>query len=211
MGNMQELPNRTTTRRAALRQLAAGAGAAVTVFPILGQNPSPDTHHSPQPVTPEAASYTYRFFSREQLDTLDALGETLIPADDHSPGAKAARVSEYIDAIVSDAPARSQALWKEGLAAVERVAHRNFGNNYASCSPEQQFEIMTAFAGDEHPGSPLAEDFFSILKRATVDGYYTSKIGMFQDLGYRGNEALASFSECSHDAIPHNKHDGSRQ
>src|SRR5258708_37252765 len=95
------------TRRAALRHLASAAHA----LHILGQNPPPESHHSTQPVTHEAATaYKFRFFQAEQLETLDALTETIIPVDDHSPGAKAARVSEYIDIVVADAPESTKKL-----------------------------------------------------------------------------------------------------
>jgi hypothetical protein len=32
----------------------------------------------------------------------------------------------------------------------------------------------------------------------TIDGYYTSKIGIHQELEYQGNTALAEFEGCTH-------------
>ncbi len=187
-----------TTRRAALRQMAGTAAAAGGVLPILGQNPPPENHHSAQPVTKTEAAYKYRFFSPAQLKTLDALGETIIPADEHSPGAKAARVSEYIDAIVSDAPEYTKKRWRDGLAQVERAAEAKFQLSYDRCSQAQQTAIVQEMAGEEDPKRRRADDFFSVLKRATIDGYYTSKIGMFQDLQYVGNQAMPGFPGCQH-------------
>ncbi|HXE11176.1 MAG TPA: gluconate 2-dehydrogenase subunit 3 family protein [Bryobacteraceae bacterium] len=188
----------TTTRRAALRQLAGSATAAATVLPVLGQNPPPESHHSGQPVTKPAAAYKYRYFKPEQLATLDELGETIIPTDDHSPGAKAARVSEYIDAIVADATPATKALWNDGLAAVERAAEQRFHRSYASCSPEEQTAILKSFAVNQHAPVSLEEKFFKALKRATIDGYYTSAIGIHADLQYQGNQAMTGFPGCRH-------------
>ena len=193
-----KLSNSKTTRRTALRQLAGSATSAIVTLPILGQSPPVDTHQSPRPVTKQAAAYTYRFFSPQQVETLNALSETIIPADNHSPGAKAAGVSEYIDAIVADSSAKVKTLWTDGIAAFERVAQQRFQRAYAVCSLDQKTEIMTAFAGDEQLAKPLEGDFFAALKRATIDGYYTSAIGIFQDLQYQGNKALPSFSGCEH-------------
>jgi hypothetical protein len=187
-----------TTRRTVLQQIAGGATLATTVLPVLGQNPPPESHHSAQPVTKRAAAYVYRYFSPDQLQTLDAITETIIPTDSHSPGAKAAHVSEYIDAIVSDAPVHNKLLWTDGLAAVDRVAQQRFGHHYAECSNQQQAEVLTAFAGNEELGESLEGDFFQELKRATIDGYYTSRIGMFDDLQYIGNEPLREFPGCVH-------------
>jgi glucoside 3-dehydrogenase (cytochrome c) hitch-hiker subunit len=138
-----------------------------------------------------AKAYQYRFFSPHQLQTLDALGETIIPKDDHSGGAKAAHVSEYIDAIVADDPETTKQLWREGLTSVERHSHAKFQKAYASCSSSEQSEILRAVAGPDEQ-----DPFFKALKRATVDGYYTSPVGIFEDLEYHGNQALPAFPGC---------------
>lgn len=187
-----------TTRRSALRQLAGSATAAAAALPVLGQNPPPESHHSGQPLTKAAAAYKYQFFQPEQLATLDALGETIIPTDDHSPGAKAARVSEYIDAIVADAPAATKTLWNDGLAAADRAAEQKFHRSYAHCSPEEQTAILKVFSLNQHAPASLEARFFKALKRATIDGYYTSFIGIHTDLQYQGNEAMTGFPGCPH-------------
>jgi hypothetical protein len=194
---MSDSAKSKTTRRAALRQLAASATATAATLPVLGQNPPPESHRSAQPVT-KAAAYKYQFFKPDQLATLDALGETIIPTDDHSPGAKAAHVSEYIDAIVADASAATKTLWNDGLAAVERAAKQKFRQSYARCSLEEQTALLKQFAVNQHAPASLEERFFKALKRATIDGYYTSYIGIHTDLQYQGNEALTSFPGCPH-------------
>ena len=39
--------------------------------------------------------------------------------------------------------------------------------------------------------------FFRLLKNLTADGYYTSRIGLIEELGYKGNTFLAAFPACS--------------
>ena len=50
------------------------------------------------------------------------------------------------------------------------------------------------------PGRPaparLPFEFFVAVKRLTADGYYTSRVGLLDELGYRGNTALAGFPAC---------------
>ena len=190
--------NNKTTRRAALKQMAESATVAAAAFPILAQNPPPESHHSEKPITKTAAAYKYQFFNPGQLQTLDALTETIIPTDAHSPGAKAAHTSEYIDAIVSAAPADTRKLWTDGLAAVEHAAQQHARQPYAQCSANEQVSILKTFAVEEQAPVSLHAKFFQALKRATVDGYYTSAIGIHQDLDYQGNEALAAFPGCQH-------------
>jgi len=186
-----------TSRRALLKRLAGTAAGAA--LPVLGQNPPPESHHSSSPVTKqEATAYRYRYFDPEEVKTLDALCETVIPSDGHSPGAKAAGVSEYLDIIIADAAPDTKKLWREGIAAANELAANSFRNPYAGCSAEQQVAIMSELAGSEDPHGTMQERFFHALKRATIDGYYTSKLGIHQDLQYQGNEALHDFPGCQH-------------
>ena len=39
--------------------------------------------------------------------------------------------------------------------------------------------------------------FFRLVKNLTADGYYTSRIGLIDELGYSGNTALARFPSCT--------------
>ena len=56
-------------------------------------------------------SYKPQFFSPEQIELLAQLTEMIIPADDHSPGAREAQVSLFIDLIVAhSAPGRPRAV-----------------------------------------------------------------------------------------------------
>ena len=43
----------------------------------------------------------------------------------------------------------------------------------------------------------LAVRFFQLIKNLTADGYYTSRAGLIEELGYSGNSALARFPACS--------------
>jgi glucoside 3-dehydrogenase (cytochrome c) hitch-hiker subunit len=38
---------------------------------------------------------------------------------------------------------------------------------------------------------------FRLIKNLTADGYYTSRVGLLEELGYTGNTMLARFPECS--------------
>ena len=39
--------------------------------------------------------------------------------------------------------------------------------------------------------------FFRLVKNLTADGYYTSRAGLLEELGYVGNTALARFPSCT--------------
>jgi hypothetical protein len=45
--------------------------------------------------------------------------------------------------------------------------------------------------------SDLPIRFFRLIKNLTADGYYTSRAGLLEELGYSGNTALARFPSCT--------------
>src|SRR5713101_5426516 len=111
----EELPAASTkTRRQTLKIIVGSAASTVSLPILIDAAPQADSHaaHMQARETP-AAPYVLKYFNKQQAGTLDALCEIIIPADDHSPGAKAAKVSEYIDVIVSSA-ADTKKLWADG-------------------------------------------------------------------------------------------------
>jgi hypothetical protein len=48
-------------------------------------------------------------------------------------------------------------------------------------------------AGDQD----LPVRLFRLIKNLTADGYYTSRAGLLEELGYSGNTALARFPSCT--------------
>lgn len=132
-----------------------------------------------------AGGYQLRFFSEDENRFLDQLMEMIIPADEHSPGASAAQVSLFADWMVSSGDTDQRRNWKNGLTLMrDKAAAGSIGGALAS-----------AAAGESDPQTEI-ERFFVMLKRMTVDGYYTSEIGIRQDLSYDGNTYLARFPGC---------------
>ena len=44
-------------------------------------------------------------------------------------------------------------------------------------------------------GMPV--NFFRLIKNLTADGYYTSRVGLLEELGYSGNRYLPGFQQCA--------------
>ena len=144
-------------------------------------------------------AYQPEFFSASEIELLDSLTEVILPSDDHSPGAKAAKVARYIDVTVADGTPESQQRWRSGLETVSELARNRFQRDFTECDAVQQDEIVAEISGNEgNPRSP-AERFFALAKRATINGYYTSQVGIDEELGYKGNTALDEFPGCSHE------------
>lgn len=173
------------TRRNLLK-VTAGAVAAV---PFLSEASA----HALEQMRSGAAGSKFAFFTRAQHATVDAISERIIPTDDHSPGARAAKVADYIDLLVSESPAELKTTWTEGLTALDQASTERFKAPFVKATTEQQIALLTDISRNElDPKTPL-EVFFREAKARTITGYYTSKIGIHQELGYKGNQFLPEF------------------
>lgn len=168
-------------RRTALRIVALGALA-----PRLGALESAP-HCATDPVAWTPGPYKLQFFTEAENELLDRLMEMIIPEDTHSPGAHAAQVSLFADLMVATSDITTRTAWRTGLQLIERQAHETSLDG----------ALARAAAESTAPASALGQ-FFVTLKQMTVNGYYTSEIGIHQDLEYVGNTYLTAFPGCDH-------------
>lgn len=138
-----------------------------------------------------------RFFTPEQHALVDELAETIIPADSHSGGAKAAKVADFIEQTLRETHDEAQkALWREALPLMDKMSQHYTGKTFVSASPEERITVLTVLADNVHMIELPEVRFFKELKRITVEGYYTSKIGIHDELQYKGNRILKEYVGC---------------
>jgi hypothetical protein len=186
-------------RRTALRIIALGALA--TGLDAWGATQG--THSDERAVWAWAAEdYKLQFFTPAENDLLDQVMDMIVPADGHSGGAHAANVSLFADRIVSTGTAAAnvdlfanvavsadsqQSEWRNGLQLFREEAAKS-----------SLAEVLArASAGEANPQTDL-ERFFVKLKQMTLAGYYSSEVGIHQDLEYQGNTYVYDFPECTH-------------
>jgi hypothetical protein len=159
----------------------------VSVVPATSLEAETPTHCSSSGIGTDFAGYEFAFFTPEEQALLDRLTEMIIPADDHSPGAREARVPAFADLMVSASPAAVKQDWRNGLVAFRAAAS----------GARLEDVLALAAAEEQNPPSELGR-FFVELKRMTIDGYYTSSIGIHRELEYQGNEYRKSAPFCDH-------------
>lgn len=172
-------------RRDLLRTLASGAGALATSrlwIDVLAEQ-----------------DWNPKVLTTAQNDEVVALTEAIIPATD-TPGAKAALVNRFIDQVLADAPAKQRSAFLNGLAWVTDQSRTAFGKDFAAASPAQQTALLARLADPAHvaPGDETGAAFFGALKSMTISGYYSTEIGLRQELGDDGRMVLAKFEGCTH-------------
>lgn len=138
---------------------------------------------------------TLRTLSPAQNEIVVAMTDVMIPPTD-TPGAKAAKVNEFIDLILTEwATEEEKKTFLEGLAEADRKANALFGHIFAAASTKEQAAIVQEFdeelATSRNEALPkqvrsweltLLLPFFAQMRRLTLVGYYTSPIGQEQEL-----------------------------
>jgi len=149
------------------------------------------------PVPEAAAAKSARFFTPAQHALIEELAETIIPADSHSGGAKAAKVADYIEVTVRESTDETkQALWREGLRLIDSMSRHYNGKSFVEAAPEERVAVLTVLSDNDRMVDLPEVRFFHELKGMTVFGYYTSKIGIHDDLEYKGNRILQEYVGC---------------
>jgi hypothetical protein len=172
------------------RQLLEVAAGAVVATQLLAAAPAAVSAAGVQ-----AAGVAPRFFTAAELKLVDELTEMIIPTDEHSPGARAAKVAGYIDVRLAEAfDNGDRTRWRAGLQAIDAAAKAAHGKAFMQCTPDERLAILTKIAeGEGKPQTPV-EHFFVDLKQRTVNGYYSSEIGIHKEMEYKGNTLQEEYS-----------------
>jgi hypothetical protein len=189
----QWLKTSATVLGAAVLPLARAAAEDLQTPP---RNAPATAAGAPPPGVAETKSSVH-FFPPAQHTLVEELSETIIPADSHSGGAKAAKVADFIEQTIRESTDDEQkALWREGLRLIESMSQHYNGKSFVAASNEEKIAVLKVLSDNEHMTELPEVQFFKELKQLTVRGYYTSKIGIHDDLEYKGNRILQEFVGC---------------
>jgi hypothetical protein len=171
------------------REIIKFAAGAMVAVPLVGMTKAEAVDNSGTENTSLAAdTKAHRFFTPQEFALVDELTELIIPTDDHSPGARAALVAAYIDARLAESFTDEPKLtWRNGLKLIETLSRGMHGCAFLKSTPEQRIALLTRISQNEVSPKSAEEVFFGELKRRTVRGYYTSKIGIHTEMEYKGN------------------------
>src|SRR5579863_5088537 len=186
-------------RRNWLKTSATAIGASFLTLPaaatIANAQDAPVVKEKAAAGTP--AKSIGRFFTPAQHRLVDELSETIIPKDSHSGGAKDAKVVDFIDQHVREgADKDQQQLWRDGLRLIDSMSQHYIGKTFLDGSPEDRVAVLTVLSDNEQMTDLVEVRFFKELKHLTILGYYTSSIGIHDEMEYKGNRYNQEFIGC---------------
>jgi Gluconate 2-dehydrogenase subunit 3 len=144
-------------------------------------------------------------FTVEQVEFLDEIAETILPAT-KTPGAKAARVGAFMALMVTEGYGpEEQKVFRHGMQRVDSAMREQAQVSFMQASPEERFALLVTLdreakrsmdAREAKHGKNQTEPvpYFHMMKELTLLGYFTSEIGCLQAQRYV--ETPGRFDPC---------------
>ncbi len=200
------MANQAPDRRAVLELMAKAAVASQ--FPgfsrwmFAGEHKHPTDAYAP----PRPAIYKPLFFSQHEYRTIDVVTELIIPKDE-SGGAHEAGVSEFIDFMAAHGEHDIQQPMRDGLQWLDSKAHEDSSGPFTQLAPDRQTAILrnVAYQPQNATSDLQGQAFFHLIRRYTVMGYYTSRVGL-EELDYPGLKFYSHSPACPHVDDPEHLH-----
>ncbi len=138
-------------------------------------------------------------FTSDQIAWLNGVADTILPATD-TPGAKAAKVGEFMKVMVNDCyDKKDQDTFMEGFQKLDDFSEKTYDLSFMKLKPEQRHDLLVNLDKEqkEYMATKKKEDpghYFRMMKELTLLGYFTSEIGSTQALRYV--ERPGSYDGC---------------
>lgn len=110
----------------------------------------------------------FAFFTPEQAVEIEAMAAQIIPTDE-TPGAREARVVNFIDRALTTFNKDNQAAYTKGIADLQAQTRQLFptATKFSGLTDAQQIQVLTAM--EKTP-------FFNMVRTHTVIGFFASPV-----------------------------------
>jgi len=128
-------------------------------------------------------------FSNDDVAFLDEVAETILPAT-NTPGAKEAKVGEFMTVIVRDCyEDKDQKIFLDGMQKLNEASKKKNGSSFLESNAQQRHDLLVDLDKEqkEYTDKKKKEDpthYFRMMKELTLWGYFTSKEGATKALRY---------------------------
>lgn len=129
-------------------------------------------------------------FAADDIAMLDEIGDTILPTTASSPGAKAAKIGEFMKVIVTDCyDDGDQKTFTDGIGKLNEASKKKYDKSFMELAQNQKHDLLVMldaevkdFNGKRKDNDP--HHYFGLMKQLTVWGYFTSEVGAQKALRY---------------------------
>jgi hypothetical protein len=145
-------------------------------------------------------------FTEDEIAYLDEIANTILP-DTSTPGAKAAKVGQFMTVMVNDCyEEKDQKIFHEGMTKLNDLSKKTYDNSFMKLDAQQRHALLVTldaeqkkYSNDKKKDDPA--HYFRMMKELTLLGYFTSEIGCTKARRYI--ESPGKYEGC----IPYKKGD----
>ncbi len=125
-------------------------------------------------------------FSESDIALLDEIGETILPATQDSPGAKAAKVGAFMKTMVNDCYSeKEREVFLRGIGEFEQSVEDTYSKGFMELDQDQRHDLLFKLDKEaERTNDENDPHFYPMVKRLTIQGYFTSEPGLTGALRY---------------------------
>jgi hypothetical protein len=129
-------------------------------------------------------------FAAEDIAFLDEVGETILPATAASPGAKEAKIGEFMKIMVTDCYTEDdQEIFTQGIKKLNEASEKKYDKEFMKLAANQRHDLLVQLDAEaknyvKNKKDGDANHYFSMLKQLTLWGYFTSEPGATKALRY---------------------------
>jgi len=129
-------------------------------------------------------------FATDDIALLDEVGDTILPTTASSPGAKAAKIGEFMKVIVTDCyDEGDQKAFTDGIEKLNDASKKKFDKSFIELAANQKHDLLVSLDKeakdyDKNKKEKDAKHYFSLMKQLTLWGYFTSEAGATHALRY---------------------------
>ncbi|MES2891920.1 MAG: gluconate 2-dehydrogenase subunit 3 family protein [Bacteroidota bacterium] len=129
-------------------------------------------------------------FTDKQVALMNEIADTILPTTS-SPGAKAAKVGDFMSVMVFDCyEDKNQKVFTEGLKKIDELSEKKYNSSFIDADPKDRTALLTELDKEQkdYQGKKGKDDpshYFRMMKELTLLGYFTSKEGATQALRYK--------------------------
>jgi glucoside 3-dehydrogenase (cytochrome c) hitch-hiker subunit len=126
----------------------------------------------------------------DDLSFLDEVGETILPTTASSPGAKAAKIGDFMKTIVNDCyEDKDQKIFLDGMQKLDAASKAKNGKSFLDSDEKQRHDLLVDLDKEqkEYGSKKKPEDpthYFRMMKELTLWGYFSSEVGATKALRY---------------------------
>ena len=129
-------------------------------------------------------------FSPANIAFLDEVGETILPATAGSPGAKEAKIGDFMKTIVTDCyEEKDQKTFADGIGKLNDASKKKFSKDFMDLAPGQKHDLLVDLDKEAKDYNKTRKEgdpnhYFAMMKQLTIWGYFTSEPGATKALRY---------------------------